>query len=106
MLDDNVGSPRDDYGKDLTFNGLSANEFLMEYGYLPQHKGVVADQHAPKTIAEGDPEGYARFLASLANVGSPRGEEEGGPAVLRPAVMRPARRRSRSEHQQHGDKPC
>ena len=31
---------------DLTYNGLTAYDFLMEYGYLPQHKGIVADQLA------------------------------------------------------------
>lgn len=41
---------------ELTYKGLSAYDFLMEYGYLPQHKGIVADQHAFQKALEEWPE--------------------------------------------------
>jgi hypothetical protein len=42
--------------RDLTYNGLTAFDFLMEYGYLPQHKGIVADQLAFQEALEEWPD--------------------------------------------------
>ena len=47
---------RDTLSCEETFNGLSAYDFLMEYGYLPQHKGIVADQKIVQNALEEWPE--------------------------------------------------